>query len=119
MIVDDSLIVRQQVNAALSQSSVELIEAMDGDDALKKLQASPDVDLVICDVNMPKLNGLEMLERLRKTPNIAHIAVLMLTTEGQPEYIAKAKSLGAKGWMVKPFKAELLVAAVKKLTTQK
>lgn len=116
LIVDDSITVRQQVLAALKPAGFELAEAGDGEDALTQLLGGLSVRLVICDVNMPKLNGLDMLERLRGEASIASTPVLMLTTEGQPEYIARAKSLGAKGWMVKPFKPELLVAAVKKLT---
>jgi two-component system chemotaxis response regulator CheY len=116
LIVDDSITVRQQVAAALGPAGFELAEAADGEDALTQLLGGLSVQLVICDVNMPKLGGLDMLELLRKDPAIAATPVLMLTTEGQPEYIARAKALGAKGWMVKPFKSELLIAAVKKLT---
>lgn len=117
MIVDDSFTVRQQVSAALG-ASFEITEAVDGEDALAKLAAAP-VDLVICDVNMPRLNGLDMLERLRATAGLEQTTVIMLTTEGQPEYITRAKGLGAKGWLVKPFKPELLLAAVRKLTAGK
>lgn len=116
LIVDDSITVRQQVIAALKPAGYDIAEAGDGEEALTQLLSGLAVRLVICDVNMPKLNGLDMLERLRSEASISATPVLMLTTEGQPEYIARAKSLGAKGWMVKPFKPELLVAAVKKLT---
>lgn len=116
LIVDDSITVRQQVVAALKPAGFDVAEACDGEDALTQLLGGLAVGLVICDVNMPKLNGLDMLERVRSEASIAATPVLMLTTEGQPEYIARAKALGAKGWMVKPFKAELLVSAVKKLT---
>lgn len=115
LIVDDSSTVRQQVAAALQAASFTVVEAVDGEDALDKLKAHPAVNLILCDVNMPRLNGLDMLERLRALPQHAALPVLMLTTEGQPEYIARAKSLGAKGWLVKPFKPDLLVAAVRKL----
>jgi two-component system chemotaxis response regulator CheY len=117
LIVDDSSTVRQQVAAALTAASFKIVEAVDGEDALARLQAAPDIALVLCDVNMPRLNGLDMLERLRALPSFASLPVLMLTTEGQPEYIARARALGAKGWLVKPFKPDLLVAAVRKLTS--
>lgn len=116
MIVDDSGTIRQQVAAALTGAGFAMAEAIDGEDGLAKLTAAQDVALVICDVNMPKLNGLDMLEKLRKVPRLETLPVIMLTTEGQPEHIARAKSLGAKGWLVKPFRPDLLIAAVKKLT---
>ena len=114
LVVDDSLMVRQQVSRALTGAGFSIVEACDGLDAHEKFAATPDVRLIVLDVNMPRMNGIEFLERLatmsRTTP------VVMLTTEGQPELIQRAKALGAKGWIVKPFKPELLVAAAKKLT---
>jgi two-component system chemotaxis response regulator CheY len=62
------------------------------------------------------MNGLEMLERIRTESKHTGVPIVMLTTEGQPELVDRAKKAGAKGWIVKPFKAELLVAAAKKLT---
>jgi two-component system, chemotaxis family, chemotaxis protein CheY len=116
LIVDDSSTIRRQVAAALTPAGFHVVEADDGEDALMQLLGGLEVALVICDVNMPKLSGLDLLERLRTEPSVAHTLVLMLTTEGQPESIARAKALGAKGWMVKPFVPALLVGAVQKLT---
>jgi two-component system chemotaxis response regulator CheY len=115
LIVDDSLMVRQQVGVALQAAGFAVIEAHDGADALQKLAASPDTSLVVLDVNMPNMNGLEFLQRLRGTEH-SSLPVVMLTTEGHPELMQQAKGLGAKGWIIKPFKADLLVAAVKRLT---
>jgi two-component system chemotaxis response regulator CheY len=114
LVIDDSLMVRQQVGRALSAAAFSVVEAADGAEALKQLAASPDMALVVCDVNMPTMNGIEFLERLRHDG--VSVPVVMLTTEGQPELIARARALGAKGWIVKPFKPDLLVAAAKKLT---
>jgi two-component system chemotaxis response regulator CheY len=114
MIVDDSAIVRQQVGKALTQAGFQVIHATDGADALEKLEKSPEVKLVVCDVNMPRMNGIEFLQSLSRDGK--QVKVVMLTTEGQPTLIETAKSYGAKAWIVKPFKAELLVAAVQKLT---
>jgi two-component system chemotaxis response regulator CheY len=116
MVVDDSMMVRQQVGRALVQAEFEVIEAKDGQDALEKLQAGANVSLIVCDVNMPRMSGLEFLQAVRDDAALAHVSVVMLTTEGQADRIQRAKALGAKAWILKPFKAELLVAAVKKLT---
>jgi two-component system chemotaxis response regulator CheY len=71
--------------------------------------------MVICDVNMPLMNGLDMLEKLHADAKHASVPVVMLTTEGQPALIDRAKKAGAKGWIVKPFKPDLMLAAVTKL----
>jgi two-component system, chemotaxis family, chemotaxis protein CheY len=113
LVIDDSLMVRKQVAAALKGLGYSVLEAVDGLDALEKLEGSPDTRLIVCDVNMPRMNGLEFLERLSALKS--QIPVVMLTTEGQPELIQRAKSLGAKGWIVKPFKPEFLAATAKKL----
>jgi two-component system, chemotaxis family, chemotaxis protein CheY len=115
MIADDSMLVRQQVKRALVGAGFAVIEAVDGADALQKV-AESDLALVVCDVNMPRMSGIEFLERLRDSEIGKDLPVVMLTTEGQPELIQRAQSLGAKGWIIKPFKPELLVAAAKKLT---
>jgi two-component system, chemotaxis family, chemotaxis protein CheY len=115
MIVDDSLMVRQQVRGALDGAGFAVIEAHDGADALQKLAAFPETSLVILDVNMPNMNGIEFLQNLRESAKHSRLPVVMLTTEGHPELMQKAKSLGAKGWIIKPFKAELLIAAVQRL----
>jgi two-component system, chemotaxis family, chemotaxis protein CheY len=117
LVVDDSVTVRQQVGSALSQAGFEIIEAADGEEGLSKITANPDLLMVITDVNMPRMNGLEMLEKLKANPKHSKLIVFMLTTEGQPELIDRAKKAGAKGWIVKPFKAELLVSAAKKLAS--
>nr|HEX4318928.1 response regulator [Kofleriaceae bacterium] len=113
LVVDDSATVRQQVGTALVQAGFQVVEAVDGLDALDKVSGAA---MVICDVNMPRMNGLEMIERMHADPAYTSVPVLMLTTEGQPALIQRAKKAGAKGWVVKPFKADLLVAAVKKIT---
>jgi two-component system, chemotaxis family, chemotaxis protein CheY len=113
LIVDDSQTVRLQVAKALSGAGYEVLEAIDGVDGQDKIDAT--VDMVICDVNMPRMNGLEMLETIKRDGKNLNLPCLMLTTECQPQLIDRAKKAGAKGWIIKPFKAELLVAAVTKL----
>jgi len=116
LIVDDSSTVRQQVSLALTQAGFDVMEAVDGVAGAETIAANDDINMVICDVNMPRMNGLEMLEKVKGEAKNDKLPILMLTTEGQPALIQKAKKAGAMGWIVKPFKAELLVAAVKKLT---
>ena len=76
----------------------------------------PHIDMVICDVNMPDMNGLEMVERLKSRPENKSLPILMLTTEGQPSMIKRAKQAGAVGWIVKPFDASQLVLTARHLT---
>lgn len=113
MVIDDSLLVRRQVSAALTGPGYLVTEAVDGVDALEKLAENADTKLIVCDVNMPRMNGIELLERLVELGSV--VPVVMLTTEGQPALIQRAKALGAKGWLVKPFKPEFLVATAAKL----
>jgi two-component system chemotaxis response regulator CheY len=115
LVVDDSLAIRQQVGVALARAGYAIVEAADGIQGLCALSAQPDVAMVICDVNMPNLNGLEMLLELKADPRNADLPVLMLTTEGRSDLIQQAKRSGAKGWIVKPFKPDQLVAAVRKI----
>jgi two-component system, chemotaxis family, chemotaxis protein CheY len=115
LVVDDSTSVRQQVAAALSSAGFDVLEAVDGIDGVDIIAKTADLSAVICDVNMPRMSGLDLLERVRADSKNARLPILMLTTEGQPALIQRAKQGGARGWIIKPFKAELLVATVKKL----
>ena len=116
IVVDDSMSVREQVATVLGAAGFEVVQALDGEDALPKIRATPPPALVISDVNMPRMNGIELLTAMKRDAALATIKFVMLTTEGQPTLIERAKQLGANGWIVKPFKPDLLVAAVKKLT---
>jgi two-component system chemotaxis response regulator CheY len=115
LLVDDSPSVRQQVRLALTEAGYVVVEATDGLDGLAKLTATLDVGLIISDINMPRMNGLDMVEKVKSDAKHLTLPVLMLTSEGQPALIERAKKSGVKGWVVKPFKADLLLAAVKKL----
>jgi len=114
LIVDDSASVRQQVGMALKQSGFHVVEANDGQLGVSRI-AQGGIDCVICDINMPNMNGIEMIQKVKADPQNAVLPIVMLTTEGSRDMIAQAKQAGAKGWIVKPFKAELLIAAVEKL----
>jgi two-component system chemotaxis response regulator CheY len=115
MVIDDSRAVRLQVGAILLEAGYEVLEASDGVEGAAKIATTPDLCLVICDVNMPKMNGIDMVSLVKQDPRNADLLVLMLTTEARASLIARAKAAGARGWIVKPFKPDLLVATVRKL----
>lgn len=114
MIVDDSPSIRQVVNIALTKAGYEVIEAEDGQDALNKLENTK-VNLIICDVNMPNMDGLTFLKSLKQLQNHKFTPVIMLTTESQQSLKMEGKMAGAKAWMVKPFKPEQMLEAISKL----
>ena len=118
LVIDDSMMVRQQVKRALSSiEGFEIIEAQDGVDALEKANATPDIGLVICDVNMPRMDGLDFLSAFRADKRFVIVPVVMLTTEAHSDLVARSKALGAKGWIIKPFKPDLLAAAARRLVS--
>lgn len=115
LIVDDSATVRQQVSQVLTKVGFEVVEAPDGQVGADMIKEDGTISVVICDVNMPRVNGIEMLSQVRIEQRNVNLPILMLTTDGQPALIKKAKEAGARGWMVKPFNPAQLVAAVQKL----
>src|SRR5262249_48183482 len=114
IVIDDSDTVREQVSIVLSAAGYDIIEAEDGFQGANAIRDNPSALLAICDVNMPRLSGLDMLELLGRQGGVG-LPVLMLTTEGRPDLIERARASGAKGWMVKPFKPTMLLATVRKL----
>jgi two-component system, chemotaxis family, chemotaxis protein CheY len=116
LVVDDSETVRHEIARALEKAGFAVIEARDGVEALAVADRST-LNMVILDVNMPRLNGLDMLEKLMANPKHRNLPVLMLTTEAQPSMIARAKKAGAKAWVIKPLKADQLVSVVNKLAS--
>ena len=116
MIIDDSRTIREQVAAALTPAGFEVVQAEDGQQGLDKITGSSDLALVFCDLNMPRMDGLEMLEQVRRSEKTSLPPIVMLTTEGRTDLVEKAKRAGARGWLVKPFQADHLVAVARKLT---
>ncbi len=112
--VDDSASVRQMVSFTLKEAGYEVIEAVDGKDALSKLDGKS-IQMVLTDLNMPNMDGIELIRNLRANPACKFIPVIMLTTESQAEKKQEGKAAGATGWIVKPFKPEQLLAVVKKV----
>lgn len=115
LVVDDSETIRLEVSRTLGQAGFSVLEARDGAEGLATALKNPDLALLVLDVNMPVMNGLEMLERLRQNPTTADIPVLLMTTEAEDRLIERAKKAGAKGWFIKPVKPEMLLMATNKL----
>ncbi|MGE5893214.1 MAG: response regulator [bacterium] len=114
MTVDDSPSIRQMVSFTLKDAGYDVIEAVDGKDALAKLAAGR-IHMVIADLNMPNLDGIELIREIRANPILKFIPIIMLTTESQEGKKQEGRQAGATGWIVKPFKPEQLIAVVKKV----
>lgn len=114
MTVDDSPSVRQMVSFTLKEAGFEVVEAVDGQDALSKLNGRQ-VHMVITDLNMPNLDGIGLIKGIRTNSSYKFVPVVMLTTESQDTRKQEGKSAGATGWIVKPFKPEQLLAVVRKV----
>ncbi|RMF14174.1 MAG: response regulator [Gammaproteobacteria bacterium] len=112
--VDDSASMRQMVVFTLRAAGHDVEEAENGVQALEKARAST-FDLVISDVNMPEMNGIELIRLLRQESAYQFTPLLMLTTESAPEKKAEGKAAGATGWIVKPFNPDQLLSIVKKV----
>ena len=116
MVVDDSSAIRSSVKLALELKSYGVIEAVDGKDALDKLDDS--VDLIICDINMPEMDGIEFIKTIRNDDSYSsykYKPVLMLTTETSEEKMDILNKLGIKAWIIKPFSSDDLISRVSKL----
>jgi len=112
MTVDDSQTVRQALEMILTEAGYEVVEAVDGLDALGKWEECP-VDMLITDLHMPNLNGIELIKKIRQKPGSKFVPIIMLTSESQPEMKEEGKKAGASGWIVKPFSPEQLLEIVK------
>jgi two-component system chemotaxis response regulator CheY len=114
LIVDDAVSMRQMVSFTLRQGGYEVVEAEHGQDALNKLRSTT-VDLVLTDLNMPVMDGITLIQNLRKIPAMKSKPILMLTTEGLAAKKEQGKAAGATGWIVKPFDPEKLLQTLAKV----
>jgi two-component system chemotaxis response regulator CheY len=113
--VDDSQTMRDMLRAALSDMGHRVVQAVDGLDGVESLEsAQPDV--IITDINMPRMDGFGFIETVRKDPRHRATPILVLTTESDPERKERARSAGATGWIVKPFDPEKLADAIRRVT---
>lgn len=114
LIVDDSASVRQVIGIALRGAGYEVLEGRDGKDALARLDGRK-VHLIISDVNMPNMDGISFVKQVKTLPNYRFTPIIMLTTESSDEKKREGQAAGAKAWVVKPFKPDVLLNAVQKL----
>ena len=111
MTVDDSPTIRQMLGMALKGAGYEVVEAENGKDALSKLETEK-VNMLITDLNMPEMNGIDLIRSVRQSPGLRFLPIIMLTTETQEAKRQAGKAAGASGWIVKPFKPEQLLKVV-------
>ncbi|GAB4254074.1 MAG: response regulator [Methylomicrobium sp.] len=114
MIVDDSASIRQVVSIALKGGGYDVLEACDGKDALSKLKGQK-IHLIITDVNMPNMDGITLIQEVKKLPDYKFTPMMMLTTEAGEDKKQQGKAAGAKAWLTKPFQPQTLMTAVSKL----
>ena len=113
LVVDDSASMRQLITFAMQDAGYEVLLAENGNDALGKLGGAK-IDMVITDLNMPDMDGIELIAQLRGMPAYKFVPIVMLTTEAQDEKKMQGKAAGASGWIVKPFTPEQLLNVVRK-----
>ena len=112
--VDDSISMRQMISFTLRENGYEVVEAVDGQDAISKAQ-NQSFDLIFTDQNMPNIDGLTLIQMLRDLPEHEKTPILMLTTEASDDMKKMGRAAGATGWLVKPFDPQKLLDVVKKV----
>jgi two-component system chemotaxis response regulator CheY len=119
LVVDDSPTMRGMVSHALNEAGFETKEAENGKDALIKLTmmevGGTKPDVIVTDVNMPEMDGIELVREIRKLAAFKHVPVLVLTTDNTDEKKEVGRAAGATGWLVKPFDSELILKVIRKV----
>lgn len=113
MTADDSASMREMISFTLQNAGYEVVEAVDGADALAKM-AVHQPQMLITDLNMPNMDGIELIRRVRANPQFKYVPIVMLTTESQDAKKQAGRTAGASGWIVKPFRGEQLVAVARR-----
>lgn len=114
LVVDDSSAIRESVSYVLDQAGYGVVQAGDGLEGLEKLKEGG-FDLIVTDVNMPNLDGIGLVRKVREQGQHKFLPIVVLTTESQQSKMQEGKEAGATGWIVKPFDSDKLLAVVKKL----
>ncbi len=113
LVVEDDLETQKLIGFLLRRAGFDVEMAMDGEEGLRKISSSP--DLVIVDLMLPKINGLEVIDKMKDSPETQEIPILILSALGQESYVSKALKKGADEYIVKPFSTGYLVAEVRRL----
>jgi CheY-like chemotaxis protein len=115
LIVDDSITVRELLSMTFNKVGYRVEQARDGQEAWEKLRSGLPCDIVFCDIEMPRMDGLELLSRIQKDPNLSHLPIAMLTSRGADRHRQMAASLGASGYFTKPYLEEALLDAAQRM----
>ena len=116
LIVDDSESIREVISTALIENGYEVIQGVDGKDGLDKLHSrSSDIKLILSDLNMPNMDGIQLVKEVRRDEKFKYLPIIMLTTESQATKKMEAKEAGATGWIIKPFEKDKLMNTIKKV----
>jgi two-component system, chemotaxis family, chemotaxis protein CheY len=113
--VDDSRTMRDMLRLALAQVGFNVLQAEDGVHGLEVLTAQDRPDVIVTDINMPRMDGYGFIEGVRANPEFRTVPILVLTTESSPEKKMRAREAGATGWIVKPFNPDTLVEAIRRV----
>ena len=115
LVVDDSATLRRRIGAALGTAGYDVTEAGDGESALALLDAGRRIDLVVSDMSMPRMSGLELVQRMAASASLSAVPVILLSASADLHALERAKSAGVRAWLFKPFDGERLVATAKRL----
>lgn len=117
LVVDDSATIRHLISDSLDDAGFSISQAKDGVEGIEQIRHGG-IDCVICDLNLPRKNGLELLSELKADPKFASIPFVMLSNEGSEELVGQAKAIGASAWIVKPCKPPMIINTIKRVLQQ-
>lgn len=115
LVVDDSATMRQMVTYTLSNAGYQVVEAGNGKEAVRKLNGGAKPDLVVTDLNMPEMDGITLIQEIRKMAALKFTPILMLTTESADDKKKAGQAAGATGWIVKPFNPDQMLKVIQKV----
>ena len=116
LVVDDSALIHQMYKMVLMRYRCEIVQALNGQDGLDKLEKNPDVNMMLVDINMPLMNGLEFIQKVKALGKYDSIPIIIVSTEGKEEDTIRGLKMGARGYVKKPFQASELHSLIEKIT---
>ncbi len=115
LVIDDSALIHQMYKMVLMRYKCEILDALNGQEGLEKLEKNPDASLILLDINMPVMNGIEFIKKVNALGKFSHVPIIMVSTEGKEEDTMRGLALGAKGYVKKPFQPSALHTIIEKL----